>query len=93
MNIQEHKPPLLNTRFVKICEPFEFNFGGKRHFVCLKKSRRSKNTVYAIVSDGIVILGQYKINGLQSIPTDTSKLEVLAYSAFAHYLSCELYNV
>lgn len=93
MNIQKHKSPLLKTRFATICEPFEFNFGGEIYFVSLKKGRNSKNTVYAVVSDRIVILGQYKINGLHSIPIYTNKLEVLAYSAFAHYLCCELYNV
>lgn len=92
MNIQEHKPPLLNKNFQTIFES-EFVFDNRKYKVYLKKSKASKNTLYAKITDEIVILGQYKINGLHSIPTNANKLEVLAYSAFAHYLSCELYNV
>lgn len=92
MNIQEHKSPLLNTRFTTICDPFEFIFGGNKYTVYLKKGKNAKNQIYAKISDGIVILGQYKVYGLQNIPTDRNKLEVLAHSAFSHYLSCEVYN-
>lgn len=91
MNIQEHKPPLLNKNFQTIFES-EFVFDNRKYKVYLKKSKASKNTLYAKITDGIVILCQCKVNGLHSIPIDRSKLEVLAYSAFAHYLFCEVYN-
>ena len=91
MNIQEHKPPLLNKNFQTIFES-EFVFDNRKYKVYLKKSKASKNTLYAKITDRNVVLGQYKINGLQSIPTNTSKLEILEYSVFAHYLNCEVYN-
>lgn len=93
MIIHKHKSPLLNTKFETICDPFEFNFGGKRYFVHLKISRTKNKIVYASISNGILILGNYKIKGLHSVPRTINKLEILAYSVFAHYLSCELYNV